>query len=418
MVISCFQSGIKHVLEAGFKNIFLDMKSWCSEYELELFGEEKPAAWNIEERQVGFVSEEPSELWKHIKAMEKALRKEGAKGENVGIPIARIPRLARDTRRADLNDLIKRIAGECLAVCGKAGCRYLIVPPLFAGVDTLQAWQKNREYYIELAEVAKKQNIMLLLENQCRLHEGHYYKGLCSDPYEAAAWIDDLNKACGEERFGFCLDMGTATVCRQDIQELIVTLGKRIKAVILRDCDGYHEASLLPFSCAYKYQQQSDWRGLISGLRKIDFDGHLIVNTEDAAATISPLLRTQFLALARAAAEHVAWQIGIDRALKKYDKRVLFGAGNMCRNYMKCYGDTYPPLFTCDNDDTRWGDTYCGLEIRPPEALKDLPEDCGVFICNLHYDAIQEQLEEMGIKNIERFSDEYLPFVPEDLELK
>ena len=82
----------------------------------------------------------------------------------------------------------------------------------------------------------------------------------------------------------------------------------------------------------------------------------------------------------------------------------------MCRNYMKNYGKQYPPLYTCDNNKSIWGTEFCGLEIKAPESLKDLPEDCVIFICNIYYREIQAQLREMGIQNpIEFFNDEYMP---------
>ena len=82
----------------------------------------------------------------------------------------------------------------------------------------------------------------------------------------------------------------------------------------------------------------------------------------------------------------------------------------MCRTYRKCYGETYPPLYICANSPDRWGSKFCGLEIKPPESLRELPEDCAVFICNIYYREIEEQLREMGIKNpVEYFNDEYMP---------
>ena len=99
----------------------------------------------------------------------------------------------------------------------------------------------------------------------------------------------------------------------------------------------------------------------------------------------------------------------IESLLEGYDSIVLFGAGNMCRNYMKCYGEKYPPLFTCDNNRQLWGTSFCGLKVKPPEALRDLREDCVVLICNIYYREIESQLREMGIKNIGFFNDEYMP---------
>ena len=129
----------------------------------------------------------------------------------------------------------------------------------------------------------------------------------------------------------------------------------------------------------------------------------------DTAAAFSPLLRSQLMIFAKATAEYFKWQIEIENLLKKYTSIVLFGAGNMCRNYIKCYGEKYPPLFTCDNNQKVWGTNFCGLEVKSPEALKKLPCNCGVFICNIYYHEIEQQLRDMGVENIEFFNDEYMP---------
>ena len=107
--------------------------------------------------------------------------------------------------------------------------------------------------------------------------------------------------------------------------------------------------------------------------------------------------------------DYFALQIHIERELKRYDRVALFGAGNMCRNYMKCYGEKYPPLFTCDNNPKLWGTEFEGLKVKPPESLKHLPDNCGVIICNIFYREIEAQLRSMGIRHIGYFNDEYMP---------
>lgn len=190
----------------------------------------------------------------------------------------------------------------------------------------------------------------------------------------------------------------------------ITVLGNRLKAVILRDNDGNSDSALLPFTSAPQGQSQTDWLNLIRGLREIGFDGELILDFHDTAAAFSTLLRPELLHMAKAVAEYFAWQIGIENLLKIYPSRVLFGAGNMCRNYMKCYGEKYPPLYTCDNNRKLWGSVFEGLEVKDPQELKALPEDCVVFICNIYYREIEAQLRQMGIENpIEFFNDEYMP---------
>ena len=136
----------------------------------------------------------------------------------------------------------------------------------------------------------------------------------------------------------------------------------------------------------------------------------LILHFPDSARGFSPLLRPRLMELAKAVADYLKWQIELETMLKRYPSRVLFGAGNMCRNYMKCYGEKYPPLFTCDNNAALWGKEFCGLKVREPECLKELPADCAVLICNIYYREIEKQLREMGIAApIVFFNDEYMP---------
>ena len=176
--------------------------------------------------------------------------------------------------------------------------------------------------------------------------------------------------------------------------------------VVLKDFSWQRETALLPFTCV---DSGTDWLGVIRGLRDVDFDGELVIDFSGTMRAFSPLLRPALYKLARETVKYFSWQIGLEQGMKKYKKLVLFGAGNMCRNYMKNYGEKYPPLFTCDNNSKLWGTEFCGLEVKSPEALKNLPEDCGIFICNIYYREIEEQLRAMGVeRNIEYFNDEYM----------
>ncbi len=58
--------------------------------------------------------------------------------------------------------------------------------------------------------------------------------------------------------------------------------------------------------------------------------------------------------------------------------------------------------------------------VKDPESLRGLPENCAVFICNIYYREIEEQLRKMGVANpIEFFNDEYMPsFYFDRLEMK
>lgn len=413
---------------AGFTELVLDLSLCCTPYELENEGKKIESVGKDVHKSSAVNN--PGAIYERLQPM---LAHCATAGIHYSTAIA--PYLCRDTKRRDLNGLLIRLAEESIRVCGRTGCRYLVIRPLSDGgpdMDDLGAansdtpdasthnfphptspsspWDLNRQFYLHLLPLAREHGVMLLLANQCKNINGHLTRGVCSDGREAAEWVDRLNEEAGEQRFGFCMDVGVCSLCGQNMYDFTLTLGDRLKAVILRDCDGNQDSAMLPFTCVGGDQSRTDWLSLIRGLRKIGFSGKLMLNMADTAAAFSPILRPELLRLAKSTAEYFSWQIGIEGLLKKYPSRVLFGAGNMCRNYMKCYGEQYPPLYTCDNNSKLWGTLFCGLEVKPPEQLRRLPEDCAVFICNIYYREIEKQLRDMGIGNpIEFFNDEYMP---------
>lgn len=411
-------SSIKELRTAGIDGIMFDYATFASAEglfrlkkrvtEAELTGDEKPK-------------------WKPEKTREFYEKSTAAFREHDFLPsIARLPftnvqiRLEDPEQYEELNRLTLRVDLDCIRACEELGCTHIIVQPLFAGVERGKEWEVNREFYLTLAEACEKADTKLLLINQCRDRNGHLVRGICSDAAEAAEWIDTLNaeaaKRCGRlkekepsERFGFCLDIGICNLCGQDMQDMAAVLGSRIQAVILTENDGHRPAKLLPFTHADRGNSTMDWLGAIRGLREISFDGYLILETVDTTVAFSPLVQPYLYPLYKALLDYFEMQIQIERDLKKYEHIALFGAGNMCRNYMKCYGEKYPPLFTCDNNPKLWGTAFEGLVVNNPEELKNLPENSGVIICNIFYREIEAQLKQMGITNIGYFNDEYMP---------
>lgn len=309
----------------------------------------------------------------------------------------------------DLQRQLFKMQEMCITLCANGQCTDLIIEPLCGESTRKRLWEVNKERYLQLAEYAKRSQVMILLENRCKDIGGHLVRGLCAEPAEAVEWVDELNRLAGAECFGFCMDAGVCSLCGQDMQYFARVLGRRLRAVVLRDCDGHQESSMLPFTSVYKGQAQTDWLSLLRGLRDIGYDGQLVLDMTDTVAAFSPLLRHSLLTFAKAVCDYFVWQLSMEEAMKKYSSIVLFGAGNMCRNYMKCFGEKYPPLFTCDNNKSLWGTSFCGIEVKPPEALLSLPEECGIFICNIYYAEIAKQLRDMELHNIEFFNDECMP---------
>lgn len=339
----------------------------------------------------------------------------------VGLPIAKLPFLSPDSgskgidkKVSDaeykvLGDLILQISMDCIVAAETAGCEMVIVQPLLTRAEHGDGYLENKDYYLRLAGHCTNKNTKILLINQCNNIGGHFVRGICSDGVTAAEWVDRLNDEIGFERFGFCLDVGVCNLCGQDIQCMAGALGARIQAVILTENNGRDNAQLLPFTSSYVSRSTLGWLGLFRGLRECGFDGYLILEAKDTIRSFSPLLRPNILSFCKTLMEYFEMQIGIENNLKKYNKFVLFGAGNMCRNYMKCYGEKYPPLYTCDNNPKFWGTTFAGLKVKNPKELKDLSKDCCVVICNIYYREIEAQLKQMGIENIGYFNDEYMP---------
>lgn len=392
--------GIMDIVKSGFHDVLLDVSMVCSPIDLKNSGKNDIDKNNRKVR----VSSNPSELHNCLIPMLDRCSQ-----VKLNTTIAYAPYLERSSKDECFNQLLIRLAEESIKACKSAGSQSIIIRPLFSGVKQENEWLENKNYYLHLARIARENNVMILVENQCRDLNGHLIRGICSDEKTAAQWIDRLNEEVGEERFGFCMDVGVCNLCGQNMYDFILSLGNRLKAVILRDCDGHSENALLPFTCVNKAQSVTDWLSLIRGLRETGFDGSLILNFSDTASSFSPILRPELMKLAMSVANYFKWQIEIENLLKKYQSIVLFGAGNMCRNFMKCYGEEYPPLFTCDNNRGIWGTEFCGLEVKSPDSLLELPDDCGVFICNIYYREIEKQLLDMGIQNIEFFNDEYMP---------
>lgn len=385
--------GIRDLNKAGIQSLMLCISAWLWPPE-EDFNEAKPK-WGRKKNT--FKREDPDTIKKRYLDMINTCRENG-----IGIPIIFAPRFSLIEKRVWEQDYITKMLFESIDFCKKAACPNLIVGMPEKGKDYIGFFEK-------LAEKAEESGINILLVNQATNLSGHLVRDVLCEPQAAVELIDRLNRDTQNPVFGFCLDMGACNICGNDTQAFINALGSRLKAVMLRDNDGQHNVSQLPFTCVNSGSVVTDWMGLIRGLRDIRFEGELIVDFTDTLAAFSPLIRPTLFQLAREVGDYFQWQIEIENNLKRYNKFVLFGAGNMCRNYMKCYGEKYPPLFTCDNNPKLWGTTFEGLEVRNPAVLKHLSKDCCVVICNIYYREIEAQLRDMEIENIGYFNDEYMP---------
>ena len=320
------------------------------------------------------------------------------------------PYLMPETKREDRNELLKELAEAAIKVAGAAGAPYVVVQPLFAGVEKALQEKINADFYLGLAETARENKVQILIENQVYFHENRYVRGFLSDSSALIQWVEDLNEKVGFSCFEIGYHCGNANLIGINPGTFLREAGRHLKMVRLTENDGAHNAEMLPFSYGWNRNKSYGiaWNDLIGALRAIDFDDILLLDMTTTLANVPYTLRDSLLMLASQTLSYMEWVIEIERKIKSYEHIVLFGAGNMCKQYMRCYGKDYPPLFTCDNNPDLWGTEAYGLEVKSPQELLEIPENTGIFICNMYYREIEKQLQDMGVQNIEFFNDEFL----------
>ena len=390
------KQGFNDLQTADFENVYLDLDMVCPAHVLERLGKT-----DFKRDFLTRVAEEPMRLVECASPILECAVKNGLK-----VSLAKAPSLSKDSKRIDLIETIRVLAKESIKLCGKYGIEKLIVPPICIGDGD------DKEFYLSLLPITREHHVKILLENQCKNINGHFVRGKFSDAYEVRTLLTEL-RGTEEACFGFAYNFSNMNLCGQNPYEFLTALKDDANAVLLSDNDGEQDARLLPFTSASLKGCNVDWTNLVRGVRASGFDGDVVLEYADSAKAVSPLLKPSFLSYAKEMGNYFLWQFEMEKTIAKYSSRVLFGAGNMCRNYMLNYGDQYPPLYTCDNNSANWGKNFEGLEVKNPEELKALPKDTAIFICNVYYREIEAQLKEMGITNpIERFNDEYLPQFP------
>lgn len=390
------KQGLTDLRGAGITDLCLDLNLFIKESEILNMGKESASKDKIVREPI---TDNPELMLQYPQTLLKTASEFGM---HFDMGIAPIHPYGKDWE--DRSEFIFDVTRSSIELCKQTDCPYILVYPVSheqSDLERVTCW------YEKLLAEAKPQQVTILVANQVRYNEGHWVRGLFAEPEDLAGWIDAENRKAGYEAFAACLDIGNANLCGQDLLEMVRALGDRLRAVRLRENNGQDERAMLPFTTTFG---KPDYMGLIRGLREIDYDGLLFINATSTFSTYSTILHPALLRFAKEVGDYLIWQIGMEQALKKYPNRVLFGAGNMCRNYMKCYGEAFPPLFTCDNNKSLWNTEFCGLMIKEPSAILDIPKDCVIYICNLYYREIEEQLRSMGVKNpIEYFNDEYLP---------
>lgn len=209
--------------------------------------------------------------------------KDAAEKYHVRINQAHAPFGTYQNGHPETNEHILASIRTCIALCGYLGTEHLVVHPALNGyTETMEPEEEhdvNIRLYTALIEDAKKYHVTICLENMFTAFRGKMYSAICSDPNEAAAYIDELNAIAGEKVFAFCFDTGHALLMGRDMYRFLKPLGSRVEVLHVHDNDGntdLHNPA---------WFGKLDWELLIKGLRAIGYKGvlsceHAGINTK------------------------------------------------------------------------------------------------------------------------------------------
>ena len=178
----------------------------------------------------------------------------------------------------ELFPYIQGINETFVRICGATGCKNLVIHGINGAPGDEETAERNWQLYTGLIPVLRETGVTVCLENLfvsgARGNRGQgYWPGHCSDAQEAAALIDRLNEAAGQESFGLCLDTGHLNVLRIDPRVYIPQLGSRIKALHIHDNNGMTDQHLAPYNGIIR------WEDYLTALRDVDYQGDLSFET-------------------------------------------------------------------------------------------------------------------------------------------
>lgn len=126
-------------------------------------------------------------------------------------------------------------------------------------------FEYNMNFYTKLIPYCEEYGIRVALENMWQ-HTGMINHSTCSRPDEFIKYVDALNNDC----FVACLDIGHASLVREDVTDFIKKLGsKRLQCLHVHDVDGTNDSHTLPFYGVV------NWEKVMKALADIDYKGDL-----------------------------------------------------------------------------------------------------------------------------------------------
>lgn len=249
----------------------------------------------------GFFDQTDEEMIEATRPYKEAAEKYGVKFIQAHAPF---PTLVKEQAT---NEYVLKALKKTIMLMGYVGCKNLVVHPGFMPADEKldpdAEWEYNVKMYTALIPELKKYGVTCCLENMFTRHRGKVMEAICSDPYEACAYVDHLNEVAGEMLFGFCLDTGHANLLGHDLYDVIRKLGDRITVLHVHDNGGVNDDHMFPFMGI------TDWNRFCEGLKAIGYDRPLSFETFHAMEVADPAVWPEMLALLHAIGRRFAEKI-------------------------------------------------------------------------------------------------------------
>lgn len=245
-------------------------------------------------------------------------------------------------------------------------------------------------------------NIAINIENGYTYCNNRFYHNEYSDSTVLVSLVKRIRLLCSSIDWKICLNIGHSNLLGINIRDMIKTCKGYIGLVHVNDNDGIKDMHQMPYTFTTgRGYPSTDWVHAIGMLCRCGYDGYYIFDTKGLWKRIPVQLQHNTLRLLKSVAEE--WNENCYRTgeyLNQSGKKlILFGSGRMAQSYMEAWGELYRPDFIVDNDAEKWGQRFMGIPIKPPEEILSLvPDERNVWICNLNYEIIGKQLEDMGIQ--------------------
>ena len=284
-------------------------------------------------------------------------------------------------------------------------------------IETLEIRERDslKSVIATAVQEIKQAAIPIYIENgYISRSENYKLMGPFSEADTLKELTDELNTLVGAPLFGVCVNAGIANLLGQNIRALIIALDQSLSLVHATENDGHTDHRQMPYTFSSTRDVNSiNWNSVIWGLHSIGYTSRIVFDVDGLFNIAPKALQPGMLGVLKSIEEEWEHYLHYHDFLDQGKKIILFGAGKMMLNYMLSWGEDFAPHFVGDNNSANWGKTIEGIEIRNPQTILDIPEEERlVLICNMHYDEIEKQLREMGIREFECYYDHYFKCLP------